>query len=73
MGDFEGFYGETCELEAKRKVCYCLLYTSDAVMIDWQQQKKQNKRSKNIKGERPIIAGLIEKNLIDKSSLKREK
>ena len=22
QGDFEGFYGETCELEAKRKVCY---------------------------------------------------
>lgn len=21
-GDFEGFYGETCELEEKRKVCY---------------------------------------------------
>jgi len=21
MGDFAGFYGETCELEAKRKVC----------------------------------------------------
>lgn len=21
-GDFAGFYGETCELEAKRKVCY---------------------------------------------------
>lgn len=42
-------------------------------MIDWKKKKKQNKRSKNIKGERPIIAGLIEKNLIDKSSLKREK
>lgn len=21
-GDFEGFYGENCELEPKRKVCY---------------------------------------------------
>ena len=62
-GILRDFMGKPANLKRKGKY----------VMIDWQKKKKQNKRSKNIKGERPIIAGLIEKNLIDKSSLKREK
>ena len=31
-GDFAGFYGETCELEPKRKVCY-----------DWLVKKRKNR------------------------------